>query len=391
MRSTTFVSWYRNIALVLLNTVLVLITINAILYVVILARYRWFHPARDNPVVQRYADKTWSEIYPGMREDSVYVLLDETWSRRQMYDPYTQFAERPYHGNFVNVSEHGFRVQPDQGPWPPDDRFYNVFLFGGSTAFGYGVTDDQALGACLQRALNKGGGTPVRVYNFGNASFSSSQERTRFEQLLFDGYVPDQAIFVDGLNEFTVVSATAETRRMRLLHDGGVRVASQWAFDALPMVRAGRAIERRVVAWFRPVGERPHSTVDAERTQRFVDRAVTHYLANQRMIEGAAEAYGISAVFVWEPIPMYKYDLSYHPFAEGGFPNNTYAQAGYENIARRIESGTEPANFIWCADMQETLREPLYIDKIHFSATMNRLLAQEIVSRMAERGLVRKR
>ena len=388
MTFATLERWYRNTALVVLNTLVALVVINVALYAVITARYRWFHPARDNPVVKRYIDRTWSEVYPEMSEDSIYVLLDETWSRRQRYDPITQFAERAFRGHFVNVSEHGFREHSDQGPWPPDDRFYNVFLFGGSTAFGYGVTDDHALGACLQRSMNAASGRKVFVYNFGNASFTSAQERARFEQLLFDGFVPDQAVFVDGINEFAFPFGTADTKRLRALYERDPRELYLESFELLPMVRAGRAIKRRIVDRINRGTNVKVSNRSGAETEEIVERALRHYLANRSLIEGTANSYGVSAVFVWEPAPMYKYDLSYHPFAAWGFPNNPHARAGYEHFARWIEREPLGKNFIWCADMQESLHEPLYIDRIHYAPAMNHLLCEEIVSRMSERGML---
>jgi hypothetical protein len=45
-------------------------------------------------------------------------------------------------------------------------------------------------------------------------------------------------------------------------------------------------------------------------------------------------------------------------------------------------------NFIWCADMQQTLAEPLYVDKVHYTAEMSRLLASAIGDQLIERGLL---
>ena len=44
-------------------------------------------------------------------------------------------------------------------------------------------------------------GFEVSVYNFGHNGFFSLQERWELERLIRDGFVPDLAIFIDGLND----------------------------------------------------------------------------------------------------------------------------------------------------------------------------------------------
>src|SRR6185503_15185425 len=103
------------------------------------------------------------------------------------YEAFTQFCERPFHGRFVNVSENGFRVSAQQGPWPPDADNFNIFLFGGSTTFGYGLPDSQTVASYLQDDLAARSSPHVRVYNFGRGSYVSEQERVLFEELLLAG------------------------------------------------------------------------------------------------------------------------------------------------------------------------------------------------------------
>ena len=126
----------------------------------------------------------------------------ENWTRSYLYEPFTQFKERPNRGDYVNVDENGFRFSADQASWPPDPKKVNVFVFGGSTTFGYGVADLETVPSRLQEELREKFVTPVSVYNFGRGYYYSTQERVLFEKLLLSGYVPNVAIFIDGLNDF---------------------------------------------------------------------------------------------------------------------------------------------------------------------------------------------
>ena len=45
-------------------------------------------------------------------------------------------------------------------------------------------------------------------------------------------------------------------------------------------------------------------------------------------------------------------------------------------------------NFLWCADMQEKLTEPLYVDATHYSGKMSRMVAQKIADFIKEKKLL---
>jgi hypothetical protein len=119
--------------------------------------------------------------------------------------------------------------------------------------------------------------------------------------------------------------------------------------------------------------------------QELLNAVVGRYLANKRMIEATAQQFNIRSVFVWQPIPYYKYDRRYHPFSG---TSNGHAQPGYEHMRRVVDSQDMGSNFLWCADMQEGMQERLYVDSVHHTAKLSRLLAEYIAERMAERQLL---
>src|SRR5918911_2555611 len=199
--------FYRDAALILLNTVILLLAVNVLLLIPFALKdsvgggdsAQWHKPI----AADRWA--ALEKVYPGFSRDEIQVLLDETYSpaRSFVYEPFTEFKERPYAGKFVNVDVNGFRLTKGQGPWPPDrEKYFNIFLFGGSTTFGFGVPDDQTVASYLQTFLSNLSLTKeARVYNFGRGSYYSTQERILFEKMVAAGFRPDVAIFIDGLND----------------------------------------------------------------------------------------------------------------------------------------------------------------------------------------------
>ncbi len=285
----------------------------------------------QDPISLTYGTRSFAAVYPGWSPQDVAQLLFETWSRPGAFEPLTDAKEPPYTGRFVNVHAAGFRLSREQGPWPLDPGCPCVFLFGGSTAFGYGLPDGETIASHLQAFL-AAREPSARCYNFGRGGYYSSQERVLFEQLLAAGTVPRVAVFLDGLNEF--------------------------------------------------VFDQPQFTA---RLEGFVG---TPALTSASMLWRVAAAWGVKPLFVWQPVPTYKYDLDYHPFGSFDFGLNHYSAFGYARMAERLPAPARGPDFLWAADMQEGVREPLYVDEIHYTAAMSRRVAEEIGTALVQRGLV---
>jgi hypothetical protein len=378
----------RTFAGYLVNTIILLVVLNAVLglFFLVVDASRG-HRTSTNPIAEKYpnvGDKL-LKLYPSMTKEDVGRLLWETWVARTLRpDLYTGFAERRYRGKFVNVSEHGFREGTDQAPWPPvhDGKNYVVFLFGGSTTFGYGVTDSQALGSQLQPLLAKKLGRPVSVYNFGQGCYFSTQERLLFEKLLLSGQRPDMAIFVDGLNDFqstgqevacTWAIPSTEVRRptWRSWVREGIRL--------LPMTRLADTVHRKL---HRSEPEKAQLAASGP-APKFDERGpllqvIDTYFTNKRMIEAEGKEFSVRTLFVWQPVSTYEYDLNSHLFTQGLFELHLYSKYGYPLMQDAVKR-TPPANFTWCADMQKDLHEPLYVDGVHYSPKMTGMVANCIV------------
>ena len=351
-----------------------------------------------NPVTNKYGDAAMLDAYPGMTRETIAALLDETWSRPLAYSPYVQFKERPYAGTYVNVDEDGFRRGPHQGPWPPEHDCLNVFVFGGSTTFGYGVPDAETVPAALQDWLSRApeaNGKRVCVYNFGCVLFYSTQERVLFEQLLSKGAIPDVAVFVDGLNdgpapdELKGRPATtafsdepAYTERLREYFDSPL---SDEPDTTLKRTLATLARLPLVRAFQRPEPEpEADAQVSTERVRDLSRWSGAHYLSNKKLIEAAAAASRTVPIFVWQPVPYYKHGLAHFPPRVEDV-GAEYVRGRYEWMAGHIP---QDDGFVWAADVQEGLAERLYVDAVHYNAKMSSVLAKHIADNPALRRTI---
>jgi hypothetical protein len=68
-----------------------------------------------------------------------------------------------------------------------------------------------------------------------------------------------------------------------------------------------------------------------------------------------------------------------------------YSQYVYGLMADFEKENTMGNNFIWCADIQSGLKEPFYVDQIHYSASFSKLIAEVIVNQFVEKFNLGKR
>lgn len=340
--------------------------------------------------------------YPGWSDAELVQLRRENWGGF-VNDYLVQPREAPAEGRYVSVHPGGFRISREQGPWPPEERFYNVFLFGGSTTFGYGVPDDQTIASHLQELLARVGDQEVRVYNFGRGAYYSTQERIAFEKLLTLGYVPDLAVFIDGLNDFFHLRdpplATALLTREADEGKGETLLA---LLQRLPLLRRlGGAFAPSTNLATREVDDdegeeraatqkrRARRKAEAPRhdDRETLDAVIARYVANKAIIEAFGAAFGVEIAMVWQPVPLYRYDRSHHAY-RGNFGRHAYSEFGYPRMAALSLEQPLGANFLWCADIQEGVAEALYVDWVHYTPDMSRRVARCIANLLVERRLV---
>ena len=92
-----------------------------------------------------------------------------------------------------------------------------------------------------------------------------------------------------------------------------------------------------------------------------------------------SEEFGVKTAFVWQPIPFYRYDLAYHPFRDTvpiwRSPGHVPATAKSKHCTRHSMGD----DFVWCAGIQDGVKEQPPTDSVHYTNPMNRRVAQCIL------------
>jgi hypothetical protein len=309
-------------------------------------------------------------------EDALAMQSECKRARTPVFEPYTLFRAPPMAGRYINVAEWGYRLGKRGETWPPDANATNIFVFGGSTAFGYGVADEETIPSALADHLDQM--LPARrigVYNFASPNYTSVQERIRLEQLLLDGHTPSVAAFIDGFDEF--VGPYYEAIMFQPFVDAIPRPA--------PARLVGSALRSMALSatrgWRR--GTRSSSEDEAFNFDLLPDprRVLERWRKNKEMIQAVCRSFGVRPLFVWQPIPCFHYDASdgshSHPGSE---PLLEVLRVGYERMGEQRGSPEFGEEFLWLADIQVGRSENLYVDADHYTPAFS----SEIARRLAE-------
>jgi hypothetical protein len=239
------------------------------------------------------------------------------------------------------------------------------------------VQDTETVASYLQQYLATKLNKEVRIYNFGRGHYYSTQERILFQQLLTSGYIPDLALFIDGMNDlsYNKDEPMYTDRLRRSIASGGFDRA-----DLMSLISA-TSLARSATRLFPQEATQEDGSRAPEGYETVIDNSINRYLKNKKLIEAISRSFGVKPVFVWQPAPTYKYDLQYHLFLGDGF--GRHYEYGYKRMSEFIGS-QQLHNFLWCADIQKGLKEPLYVDKWHYSAKFSQVLAATIADRLVE-------
>ena len=357
--------------------------------------------------IQRHGIATLRAAYPGRSDQAIHQLLMATGVLGNRYYPYVEFIQSAFVSPEMVGMPEGYRIiGRDQAAWPPPKPGKTVFVFGSSTALGSGVLSHQTIAAYLQKWLRANFGNDVNVYNFGTGSHYSTQEILFFYDWLRKGIKPDLAIFIDGLNDLfftddrSALSVFLEQsyQRQQAIESGEATFANRLrerigqAALSLPLLRSivGEPANDTSATGDTPAKtdfsnlQRPATPEETRLATAVLDR----YVVSMKTATGMGTANGVQTLFVWQPGPLYKYDLNMHPFAIE--PKHQLHRVGYPIMFERFKSHVLPPNFAWCADVQDGLHEMLYVDELHYRPALAQLVAQCTVQNLLSSGIIDK-
>jgi len=319
----------------------------------------------------------------GLNQDEFLAFRSEQGREKNwQYEPWVGFRETPRDGRYINVSPEGFRRTTAS----PDNPRHWIFLLGGSTTFGYGVTDDQTIASYLQARLTQTyGGNTFGVRNFGRAYYYSSQEYVLLWRLLEQGLKPSVVIFIDGDNE--PQTSPYYVNEMRVMFDryqeesmGGRPVGNLLAELAISapiypylrrlyLERLNRAGESATKSAQPLARLRPGTTPSDIAAQ---------YEANNEAIRLLAARHNVVPFFVVQPMPGYKNEHATHVFMkEPLIPFST-------DVLALLDASTSkhPQRLNLTSLLAGYQKQP-FVDRLHYTPEVHQLIANAIADQTA--------
>jgi hypothetical protein len=298
------------------------------------------------------------------------ALQDAPWAAAHLegftaieYEYWPFLLQRMADGTYgdLHVEDH-HRVTYEPGDLPADAP--ELWVLGGSTAFGLGQRDEHTVASELARRA-EAAGIDLRVRNLSNPAYTSYQEWIRFEQALAEPGRPALAVFLDGTGDLEV---QREHPSSDPTHFNRVRV--DWTVTGrVEDVTGLRDLDDRYLddsllgrLWDGVSGLVGAQPAAAQEGPSIADNAADLGARARLLVEHLAERDGVPVLFVREPEPV-------------GGPT----RSAYRSVTAAID---EPV-----VDLSGLLagREDLYLDWIHVNEEGAALIADALWPEVAAR------
>lgn len=175
-------------------SIIFLISIILFILINIFIAYSWqFYNAKNyqkNNPFPEYINEVFNISLSDQR-----ILHRDTHLMKYYFKSFVGPLPKNFNSKFVNYDTKNGRKTIN-----PEKCDKNFFLFGGSSTFGWLSTDDETIASHLSRILNQSSDKNC-VFNYGSPWFYSKQENNLLINLAENNKIPDQAIFIDGINE----------------------------------------------------------------------------------------------------------------------------------------------------------------------------------------------
>lgn len=359
---------YRGVAVLVLNTVLLLVLCEVLAGVFIAVFPR---PTPDDAFktrtlrLQYYYQQAWAREY---WTEHLEVIHD--WA----YAPYHLWRSAPYEGKHINIDGQGRRVTPNAHC---EGDAVRVYFFGGSTMWGYGAPDSNTIPAYVQSNL-----PAICAVNWGELGYNSTQNLVLLQRLLAKGDVPDIVVFYDGNNDIATANRYGEAGTHMFLEAFLPYVRSR------PQINAPLELLRHSNLWKvlvpPPTETAPPQLATPPFEEAFLDEVTNTYLANVRSLQALAREYDFEAfAFVQPVLGVVARDLNDE---EQAFVWNV--PYGFIELTREIyprfqKASVNDARLIYLGNVLDDIDLPVWIDSHHVTPWGNLVVADAIASTIA--------
>ena len=318
------------------------------------------------PIPESYRTISWFKEYV---KEASHVFFHVDWS------PYVYWKTQPFKGKYITVNDDSSRKT-----WSPpintSKPIYHIFMFGGSTLWGWGARDDYTIPSLIAKILHAKYNVQAQITNFGELGYVSTQEIIRFIKEIRQNNIPQLVIFYDGLNDvFSGLQsgrpgiAHNEFKREKEFKDSVVRKI----YDSLIEHSTLYKVIFRIFG--RNNAEIQSNLATPEALNNLSEEIISVYKGNISIINAIASSFKIKTLFYWQPVIFTKKDIT---IFEKSFENiHSYSKQLYINTNEKADDIRE-TNFYNISDILSGYGASFYIDPWHIDEKGNEVVAKKI-------------
>jgi lysophospholipase L1-like esterase len=297
------------------------------------------------------------------------LIAEEAFASNHFeYSPWTEYKNIDFSGRYINTKGLIRATIPDGFTNPDTAGIQTIYFFGGSTMYGVNIADRETVASAFVNLYKAQfpRGISIKVVNFGVPAYYSYNELMLLSQLVYSGQKPGIAIVLDGLNDFLMPYA-AQNRLPYYYYRLKLASKDKINFKELESINDSTA-----TLFDYPPGYNE---------EELSDTLLKSYLANINNIKTLANANDFKAFFFIQPNPFYNYPNNKNdPICDKHLaPLATKAYGVLDKIAGNI------GNCIFLGNMLSNEKGYPFIDRFHYSPSMCRKIAAEIVTVVGEK------
>lgn len=318
--------------------------------------------------------------------DSFFELAQ----RGFIYQPWVQFSEPLYQGKRVHIDldSKGFPIRRTTNPGKDQSSTVQIFTLGGSTTFGYNVSDEHTWPSYLseilaERVVVAGLNLRVEVTNYGRGFYNPSQETALLIDLLRSGHRPSLIVFMDGVNWGAPQDVPRFTnefdRRFHEMQFGSFINELKW----VPIIRLVKGLNYQL---HEANPQQPGiANPDIKDLEDYVKHVINRFNINRTIAARVCEMYSINTLFFLQPDAVYNYpvDLYRSPIPDKYLRTKKLRKQFY----RQIKITSEIIDLTNLFELWGHDRKAI-VDQVHYSPNFSRFLAQHVADHIDLKSLV---
>jgi len=314
------------------------------------------------------------------QEDGLTLYLETFIERKFDYDQFTEHAENNgYENKFVNVT-------PELGrkTISPENCKKKIFFYGGSTTFGYNVTDDQTIPSYLGKILLKNKKN-ICIKNFGRGSYFSTQENILFQKHILNKEIKSDNIvlFLDGINE----NGNRNSRNTRFLFEVN-RALNEDYWDmykfTFPIFFNSLTINQFIKRVQKKYNLKKSSNQEPTSIFKLTDDLKYVYEKNVLIRDGICNNLSLNCYSFLQPFATLHGKYFEKP-TEGAIENRVLNTGENKKLTAKYQILNSTKGIIDIADSLDNAISLSYVDGVHYSPLANEEIANKIYGIILEK------